>query len=161
MLPPCHAKRTGSGEPVLRSLQLARKLFEDFCSIPEKIFIIVDGLDECEQIERKQLLEFLIQIVTHCDTNEPGKLRVMVVSQDYADIRRALHSSSTNKIVPNVVSMSEADNRHDIHSYVRVWVDRIAIKNEPFDDEAKEYLCNLTVARAKGMYADTTHCSID
>jgi hypothetical protein len=59
------------------------------------------------------------------------------------------------------VSMSEADNRHDIHSYVRVWVDRIAIKNEPFDDEAKEYLCNLTVAQAKGMYADTTHCSID
>ncbi|KAJ4353923.1 uncharacterized protein N0V89_005654 [Didymosphaeria variabile] len=152
MLPPCHTKRTGSGEPVLRSLQLAKKLFEDFCSIPKKIFIIIDGLDECEQIERKQLLEFLIEIVTQCDTSDPGKLRVMVVSRDYVDIKRALHSSSVAKIVPNIVSMSEADNRHDIHSYVRIWVDCIAAKNEPFDDEAKEYLRNLTVARAKGMF---------
>ncbi|KAL1608317.1 hypothetical protein SLS60_003257 [Paraconiothyrium brasiliense] len=152
MLPPCHTKRTGSGEPVLRSLQLAKKLFEDFCSIPEKIFIIIDGLDECELVERKQLLEFLVEIVTQCDTSDPGKLRVMIVSQDYVDIKRALHSSSVIKIVPNIVSMSEADNRHDIHSYVRVWVDQIAVKHGPFDDQAKEYLRNLTVARAKGMF---------
>lgn len=153
LLPPCHTKRAGSGEPVLRSLQLAKKLFEDFCSIPEKIFIIIDGLDECEQVERKQLLEFLIEIVTQCDTVEPGKLRIMIVSQDYVDIRRALKSSSVTKIVPKIVSMSASDNENDIHSYVRIWVDRIATNNEPFDNEAKEYLRNLTVARAKGKYA--------
>ncbi|KAL5380194.1 hypothetical protein DPSP01_007994 [Paraphaeosphaeria sporulosa] len=152
MLPPCHTKRTGSGEPVLRSIERAKKLFEDFCSIPEKMFIIIDGLDECEQLERKQLLDFLVGMVTQCDTSEPGKLRVMVVSQEYGDIKRALHNPSSSKIVPSIVSMSETDNRHDIHNYVRIWVDRIAVKHEPFDDEAKEYLHNLTVARAKGMF---------
>lgn len=150
LLPPCNAKRASSGEPVLRSLHLAKKLFEDFCSIPDKIFIVIDGLDECEQIERKQLLEFLIEIVTQCDTSEPGKLRVMIVSQDYVDIRRALHSSSVSKIVPNIVAISATDNEVDIKSYVRIWVDRIADKHEPFDDDAKEYLRNLTVERAKG-----------
>ena len=135
---------------MLRALHLAKKLFEDFCSIPDKIFIVIDGLDECEQIERKQLLEFLIEIVTQCDTSEPGKLRVMIVSQDYMDIRKALHSSSIGKIVPNIVTISSTDNEKDIGTYVRIWVDRIAAKHEPFDDEAKEYLRNLTVARAKG-----------
>ena len=156
LLPPCHAKRASSGEPILRSFRLAKKLFEDFCSIPKKIFIVIDGLDECEQIERKQLLEFLIEIVTQCDTNEPGKLRIMIVSQDYVDIRKALHSSSASKIVPSIVSMSPTDNEGDIQSYVRSWVERIAAKNEPFDDEAKEYLRNLTVERAKGNQASIT-----
>lgn len=152
MLPPCHTKRTGSGEPVLRSIDRAKKLFEDFCSIPEKIYIIIDGLDECEQLERKQLLDFLVGVVTQSDTSDPGKLRVMVVSQEYGDIKRALHSPSSSKIVPSIVIISEADNRHDIKSYVRFWVDKIAAKHEPFDNEAKEYLRNLTVARAKGIH---------
>lgn len=137
----------------MRSFHLAKKLFEDFCSIPDKIFIVIDGLDECEQIERKQLLEFLVEIVTQCDTSDPGKLRVMVVSQDFVDIRRALHSSSAGKIVPNVVSMCSKDNEGDIRSYVRTWVERIAANNEPFDDEAKEYLRNLTVERANGKHS--------
>ncbi|KAJ4302641.1 hypothetical protein N0V90_001530 [Kalmusia sp. IMI 367209] len=152
LLPPCHTKRVSSGEPVLRSLQLAKKLFDDCCSISSKIFIVIDGLDECEQAERKQLLEFLVEIVTQCDTSEPGKLRVLVISQDYADIRRALHSSSVTKIVPNIVSLSATDNESDIQTYVRSKVDRIASQYTPFDEEAKEYLRNLTVARAKGMF---------
>ncbi|KAF1974533.1 C2H2 domain-containing protein, partial [Bimuria novae-zelandiae CBS 107.79] len=152
LVPPCHAKKSKSGEPVLRSFILAKIVFEDFCSIPDKIFIVIDGLDECEQYERKQLLEFLVDIVTQCDTNDPGKLRVMIVSQDYPDIKRALHTSSTSKIVPKIVSMSAADNENDISSFVRIWVDRIAAKHELFDEEAKEYLRNLTVERAKGMF---------
>ena len=159
LLAPCHAKRASSGEPVLRSFRLAKKLFEDFCSIPKKIFIVIDGLDECEQNERKQLLEFLIEIVTQCDTSEPGKLRIMIVSQDYVDIRKALHSSSASKIVPSIVAMSATDNEGDIKSYVHHWVERIAAKNEPFDDEAKEYLRNLTVERAKGIDASKSSCS--
>lgn len=154
LLPPCHTRQTSSGEPTLRSLPLAKKLFEDFAFTIPKLFIIVDGLDECEQMERKQILDFFVEVVGKCDTEEPGKLRVLFVSQDYADIRKALHSSSIARIVPKVISLSSSDNERDICSYVRIWVDRIANKYTPLNEELLEYLRNLTVARAKGTYIE-------
>jgi len=150
LLPHCYTRRTTSGEPVLRSLQIAKNLFEDFSSIQEKMFIIIDGVDECEKNEQKQLLEFLVDIVSQCDVTEAGKLRVMIVSQDTPEIRKALHSSSTGKVVPTIVSLSPEDNEDDIKTYVSGWVNRIAAKFDLIDEGHKEYLRHLTVARAKG-----------
>jgi hypothetical protein len=151
LLPPCHTRHTSSGEPSLRSLPLAKKIFEDFCSTIPKLFVIIDGLDECEQIERKQLLDFFVDVVGQAETDEPGKLRVLFVSQEYSDIRRALHSSPMAIIAPKIIPLSSSDNEGDISTYVRVWVDRIANQHSPFTGDLIEYLRNLTVARAKGM----------
>lgn len=160
LLPPCHTKQTSSGDSSLRSLPLAKKLFEDFCDTIPRMFIVVDGLDECEQIERKQLLDFFIEVVGKSDTEEPGRLRVLFVSQDFADIKRALHSSSITRIVPKVVSLSSTDNESDIQTYVRAWVERIAHKHAPFTEDIKEYLYNLTVARAKGTLLGLSFVSV-
>ncbi|KAF1946974.1 C2H2 domain-containing protein [Clathrospora elynae] len=152
MLPPCYTRRTLSGEPSLRSITQARKLLEDFCSTIPKLFIIVDGVDECERAERIQALNILTDIAGQCDTDVPGKLRILFVSQDYPDIRRALHSSAVARTAPKILQLSDADNESDIHTYTRLWVDRIALKFGPFTDDMKEYLRNLTTANAKGMF---------
>jgi Cdc6-like AAA superfamily ATPase len=149
LLPHCHTKQTNSGEPSLRSMTIAKKLFEDFCMTVPKVFIIIDGLDECEQIERRQLLECLIDVVGQCDATEPGRLRIMIVSQSYQDIRKILHSSSVARVVPRIINLSLCDNESDIKTYVRSKVDRIVSKFELTDDIA-EYLRNLTVTRSKG-----------
>jgi hypothetical protein len=47
LLPYCHTRQSTSGEPSLRSLTLAKKLLDDFCLTIPKLYIIVDGLDEC------------------------------------------------------------------------------------------------------------------
>ncbi|CAO2649603.1 Nn.00g069880.m01.CDS01 [Neocucurbitaria sp. VM-36] len=152
MLPPSYTKFTLSGEPLLRSITQAKKLLEDLCSEIPKLFIIVDGLDECEQVERKQALDILMEIASQCDTDVPGKIRVLVVSQDYGDIRRALHSSAVSRKAPKIMQIAHTDNEHDIQTYARVWVDKIALKFSPFIDDTKEYLRNLTIANAKGMF---------
>ncbi|KAF2128362.1 C2H2 domain-containing protein [Dothidotthia symphoricarpi CBS 119687] len=162
LLPACYARYSSSGEPSLRSLSQAKRLVEDFCFTDVKTFVVVDGLDECEPVERKQLLDILVNIVGVCDTHEPGKLRMLLVSQDYSDIRRALHSSAVTRLTPRIVQISDTDNESDIRAYVRFEVDRIASKHSPITDDMKEYVRNLTVANAKGMflYAKLVMCNL-
>jgi Cdc6-like AAA superfamily ATPase len=161
LLPPCYTKRTSSGEPVLRSLHQAKRLFEDCCSAVSKLFIIVDGLDECDQVERKQAIDIFTEVVGLCDADEQGKLRVLFVSQEYADIRRALHTSAATRMIPRIIRLVDANVKSDISTYVRLWVDRIALQfnsdESPFTEDMKEYLRNLTMVNAKGTLFPNTH----
>jgi hypothetical protein len=154
LLPSFYSRRTSSGDATLRSLNIAKKLLEDCCSIVPKLFLVIDGLDECELPERKEALEILTKLVGECNANDPGKLRVLVVSQYYQDIQRALHSSGAIKLAPAVIQISETDNEKDIKTYIKIWWDKIALKNSseenPFTEDMKEYLRNLTLANAKG-----------
>lgn len=153
MLPQCHTRRSSSGEPSLRSPSQAKKVLEDFCSTIPRLFIIVDGLDECELVERKQVLDILTEVVGQRELVDPGTIRLLIASQDYADIRRGLNSAAASKIAPRMLHLSETDNEGDIRAYTRMWVDRICIKFPELTDDIKEYLQNLTVANAKGMLA--------
>jgi hypothetical protein len=113
-------------------------------------------LDECEIIERREALECLTRLVGECNAVEPGKLRILIVSQYYPDIQRALQSTGTMKLAPTIIQISETDNESDIKTYVKIWVDKIASKNtsdeNPFSDDMKEYLRNLTVVNANGKF---------
>jgi hypothetical protein len=151
MLPPCYTRRSSSGEPSLRSLNQTRRLFEDFCSTIPKLFIIIDGLDECERVERGHVLKILTEVVGQCDTIDPGSIRLLIVSQDHADIRNGLLSSGVAKLAPKMLQILDTDTEGDIKAYTRLWVDRIARRFPTFTDDMQEYLRNLTVANAKGM----------
>ena len=150
MLAPCYTKRSNSGEPSLRSLSQARRLLEDFCSVIPKLFIIIDGVDECEKAERSQTIDVLMGLIGKCDVTEPGKLSVLVVSQNYGDIRKRLQSSATTGVVPEILEINHTDNEGDIRAYAEVWVKRIATRFD-FTPDISEYLENLTVERAKGI----------
>lgn len=152
LLPPCHQKRSGSGEPSLRSVPVAKRLFEDFWSTIPKMLVVIDGLDECEANERKQILECIVEAVGRCNDEEPGRFRVLFVSQDFADIRRALHNPSSIKTATKIIPLSARDNASDIATYVNVRTDMIAQKFAPFDERMVSDLRELTVARARGMY---------
>ncbi|KAI4681506.1 hypothetical protein J4E81_009864 [Alternaria sp. BMP 2799] len=152
MLPPCYTRRSSSGEPSLRSLNQAKRLLEDFCFTISKLFIIVDGLDECEGAERGQVLDVLTELVGQRDAVDPGTIRLLIASQDHADIRRKLHGSAITKMAPKILRISEKDNEGDIKAYTRMWVDRIEAKFPLFTEDMKEYLRNLIVANAKGMF---------
>jgi hypothetical protein len=148
-----------SGDASLRSLDVAKKLLHDCCTIVPKLFLVVDGLDECEVAERKGALESLTNFVGEFNTNEPGKLRILIVSQYYADIQRLLQSSGVTKLAPKIIQISETDNENDIRAYVRIWVDKIVSKNWPEQntsiDDMKEYLRSLTLVNAKGNVITT------
>ncbi|KAI4945907.1 hypothetical protein J4E91_007821 [Alternaria rosae] len=55
-------------------------------------------------------------------------------------------------MAPKMLRISEMDNEGDIKAYTKMWVDRIEAKFPSFTQDMKEYLRNLTVANAKGMF---------
>lgn len=124
-------------------------MLRDYCMSFGRVFVVVDGLDECNKVERKQVLEALMNIVSQGDVNEAGKLRLLIVSQDYVDIRRTLFGAGNAKISPKVVQISHEDNEDDILMYVKFWVEKIDSKYD-LGKDVVEYLVNLTVANAKG-----------
>lgn len=136
----------------LRTIAKAKSLLDDLCSAVSKLFIVIDGLDECEPGERKQTLQNIMKITCTCNNDAPGKLRVLVVSQDYPDIRKLLHSSEGTGIPPKIIQISDIDNEDDIKTYTGSLVEQIALKFVPFTEDMKAYLRDLTVANAKGIF---------
>jgi len=125
-------------------------MLREFCLSLDRLFLIVDGLDECNQADRKPVLDALMDIVSECDVAEAGKLRLLVVSQNFADIRRTFFGSGTAKLVPRVLPISHEDNGDDILMYIKFWVEKkIDLKFE-LGNDIMSYLVNLTVANAKG-----------
>jgi hypothetical protein len=109
--------------------------------IPQ-VFIIVDGLDECEAVERKAILTFLTNMVDHCDSSIPGRLRVLIVSQDYKDIEKFM------KAVPTVALTSD-HNKADIEEYVLARTQDIESKLGPSPAE-RETISKTACIRADG-----------
>ena len=81
-------------------------------------------------------------MASKCDAYDPGKLRVLIVSQIYNDIKIALPLAS-------VISLGPADNASDIRSYVDKWAIRIQEKFELSHDQI-EAVGRSTRARARG-----------
>lgn len=129
----------------------------DLCNTDTKFYIIVDGLDECEQVERKQILEALMAIASECNTGPSGtagKLRVLFVSQNYTDIKKAIDSQANNKGTPNIVQIHDTDTKGDIETYTRHWVNEIDRKFGPFGDDVTKFIRHLTVHNARGLFVN-------
>jgi hypothetical protein len=77
-----------SSELTLDSLEFLKKLIECALEGPRPIWIVLDGLDECEKKEKKKILTWITTLLKSED--QPGRLRVLLVSQDEGDIRRHL-----------------------------------------------------------------------
>jgi len=142
IVPLCYEKSLVSGQLNLSSLGLAEKLLIlSFETIP-KPFIIIDGLDECNTAQRKLVLTFFTNIVERLDEQEPGKLRVLFVSQDFPDIKKALEAAT-------ILDLTPKDNENDIKSYVNAWSKRIEEKYELNSEDIK-FIQESTLVRSQG-----------
>ena len=82
------------------------KLLEKLICGSEPVYIILDGLDECDEIERKQLLGVILGLWQNC-----SNLHVLVASRKEVDIRRTLETNCVALIV-------EEKNRTDVKRFV-------------------------------------------
>lgn len=145
LIPYSHEKSRTSGELNLTTTKLAGQLLKLFCEKLPKLYIVIDGLDECNTDQRKLVLSFLTETVVHCDNHNPGKLRVLLVSQDFLDIAKALQAAP-------VLKLTAEDNKNDITAYVRVWCKKIQQKHALGINEVED-IENATCIRAKGAVA--------
>ncbi|KAH5205185.1 hypothetical protein HBI18_154700 [Parastagonospora nodorum] len=151
-----HTKRFSGGDPTLRSIKTIKSLLEQCCAIVPKLFFVVDGLDECDPNERREVLSVLTKLVNDLNIVEPGSLRVLIISQHFPDIQRGVEGSGSAQLAPRIIRITEKEVDSDIVTYIRALVEDIATRNssagEPFNENIKEYLRNLTLVNAKGMF---------
>jgi hypothetical protein len=142
LIPYCYDQYISSGELNLTSTALGERLLRLFFDVIPKQFIIIDGLDECNIQQRKLILTFFNSMVDKCDEREPGKLRVLFVSQDFPDIAKALHTADALKL-------TKEDNRNDIKVFIKDWAAMIRAKYS-ITDELVEFIEESTFIRAQG-----------
>lgn len=147
LLPSCSEKRASKADEVLDDIGAAKALIELFCGVDMNQFIIIDGLDECRDEERKEIVQFLNDLVNGCDSYKPGKLRVLLVSRDLADMRKSM-------ALAGILELDAGDTQKDIHRFVARKVARLQRKPKFRDlkDEDAERIQRLTCNRARGEY---------
>lgn len=82
------------------------KQFETFLRGSRPVYIVLDGLDECDKIERKQLLRTILGFLQNC-----SNLHILIASRKEVDIRQELGIECETLNV-------EEKNRTDIKRFV-------------------------------------------
>jgi hypothetical protein len=148
----CHEKFSKGGETLLTSMQTAKALFELLCDSTSRVSVIIDGLDECEKTERKALLEYLTSLVEKMHSASPGKMRLLVVSQQDGDIKALLSGAA-------VLTLSKELNGDDIRGYVHYRLNGLAEKFG-LADNVKQNIVHMICAQASGkLHARATSYS--
>lgn len=109
----------------------------------ETKFIVLDGLDECERKERKDITTWFQEEVENLPVNEFGTIRVLFVSQDDGVGRHDLAQ------VP-AIKVSAAENKADMQVFAEDWQKRIE-KRFGNLGAAGFHVANIIVAKSQGM----------
>jgi hypothetical protein len=134
-----------SGEIVLHSAKLCRKLLQYVLQNIPKAYLILDGLDECGPNERKLILEFFNEAINICDTTKPGKVRLLISSRDEPGIKKLLSLGIT-------VRITEQDTLEDIKNYVTHRTSLVEQKFQAFGLKKKdrEYIEQYVLDKSDG-----------
>lgn len=144
LVPFYHDEGISSGEVPLQSIKLCKKLLRYMLQNIPKGFLAIDGLDECDVNERKSLLDFLNEIVNLCDSTNPGKIRILILSREEPDIKKYLS-------IGTVVRLDSRDTLQDIELYVQ---HRAVLVQSKFNLKAedREYIEQNVLDRTQGMF---------
>ncbi|KAH8892450.1 hypothetical protein GQ53DRAFT_646497 [Thozetella sp. PMI_491] len=144
LLPYLYEKLSTGGEATLKSPRLAEELLETALTAQSRVYIVIDGLDECDRNERKHISQWFCNIVNKQSKKNSDSIRCLFVSQEDNTAKKDLSKITSIKI-------SQRDNRGDIERYVRAQ-ERI-IKVGFASHQLDQYnITDLIVARSQGMF---------
>lgn len=144
ILPYLYDQCLRSGKVTLASTGDCSKILSTILSAVSKTFIIIDGIDECEEQERKTMLKYFTSVVDDNDL-EPGKIRCFFVSQALSDIKTALRMAQTLKL-------TEEHSRLDIKNYAVRWATKIQQRFANMPGAAKEQIIKNVCEGACRMF---------
>ncbi|OTA83135.1 hypothetical protein M434DRAFT_183549 [Hypoxylon sp. CO27-5] len=146
-----------SGDSTLKRPGLAKKLLKIALINKDKVFIVVDGLDECAKGQKKEVVSWLQTIfkpdisISAADednvdyTSNGCKVRCLVVSQDDGECSKLLNKFATMKI-------QLADNSKDIEVFCRHYERKIRKKQQFSELNIPENLAARVVDLSEGMF---------
>jgi hypothetical protein len=133
-----------SGQVSLVSTQLCAEMLETCLKTMSKVYIVVDGIDECDVPERKSIISFFTSLIENVERYAtPGNIRALFVSQYENDIRKLLRSAS-------VLSLTDSHNKSDIESYATQWSSKIQNKFK-VNDDTKKYIMSTVSDGSDGI----------
>lgn len=108
----------------------------------ERLYIIIDGLDEWDRDNRKDIAEWFQKVVMDVPPAEFGSIRCLFVSQDDGAARKDLSACSR-------IKLTVADNKQDIEAYCKFQEQEIETKFGKLDNP-NQTITSLVTARAQG-----------
>jgi hypothetical protein len=144
ILPYLYDECLKSAKVTLASSQDCIKLLGTVLQAVPQTFLIIDGIDECEQKERRAILNFFTSVIASDDI-KPGKLRGLFVSQELSDIETALHMAES-------LRLTEDHSELDIRNFAVKWAMRIQGRFTQMPDPAREHIVKLVCDGAGGMF---------
>jgi hypothetical protein len=144
ILPYLYDECLKSVKVTLASLQDCIRLLRIVLQAAPQTFLIIDGIDECEQRERKAILNFFISAITSDDI-KPGKLRGLFVSQELSDVKTALHMAEP-------LRLTRGHSELDIRNFAVKWAVRIQERFNRMPAAAREHIVKLVCDGADGMF---------
>jgi hypothetical protein len=151
LLPYLYDSASRSGESTLTTPQLAEELLETSLKSWNSVYVILDGLDECDRENRKNIVTAFRRIVESLPIENADQIRCLFVSQDDNAARKDFATISSFK-------MSAADNQRDIDSYVATCGNKIKEKFGLSEDKTRQ-LVKRVAEESEGMFPSLAHCS--
>ena len=141
-----YEKASTSGEAVLTGPSLVKEILSMAVKNCERTYIIIDGLDECNRDDRKEITSWFRDLIDSLSPTDFGSIRCLFISQDDGPGRKDLSMLPTLKI-------RSEDNRCDIEVYANVWSKKIQEKFELQDDNRDEIAGRIATASGGRTFA--------
>ncbi|KAH6895917.1 hypothetical protein B0T10DRAFT_603504 [Thelonectria olida] len=150
LLPTLYEKRMNSHH-ILADEKTANTLLDLFCDINMNQFIVIDGLDELTETDRRSLLKQLEAMVAKCEEDDhPEKIRVMILSTDSSAIRERLAQKDKDCHRVGEYQIRRSSSEKDIQIYVSKRVEKLGQKYYLSPDDL-EMAISKTCENSEGM----------
>ncbi|KAI1076452.1 hypothetical protein F5B20DRAFT_556101 [Whalleya microplaca] len=138
-----YEKASTSGEIMLTSKANARDLLHIALSSCGTTYVILDGIDECDRNDRKDIATWFQSVVAQLNLGSQEIIRCLFISQDDGIARKDLSTIPSIKIMPS-------DTKDDLGAFARFWHARIEDKFGKLQNSM--HIANILYARAQGMF---------
>jgi hypothetical protein len=125
------------GEPVLTKPSEVERLLAFAFENCKSVYIILDGLDECERENRKSIVGWFRNLVENLPPSEPERFRCLFVSQDDGYARKDFEGLARIKV-------EVEDNKGDIEKYCQAESGSLQQKFELTDEEISSITTRVT-----------------
>lgn len=136
-------KASMSGQVLLSTIDLAKKLLETGLKSCDKTYIVLDGLDEYSRDDRKEISSWFRSLVQSLPIAECDSIRCLFVSQDDGYARKDLGDLPWIKVGPT-------ENKTDIRTFCEHWHRKIEAKFGALDKKEHD-ISRIVVDAADGM----------
>lgn len=122
-------QRCSRGRVTLEDESQAKALVELFCDEYMNQFIVLDGLDELESVQRRGLIDCVKTIVKKADSYKPGKIRILLVSTPLPEVRD-LKKEDLIQVYDLELDSTQKDIEKYVGNRLKTLKDKYALNNE-------------------------------